>query len=79
MAIAKLIDDSYWRSIDINSTNGTVCSYSLQNSDKKIASNVFEVQISQLKNVQLGIYYGQFSHSNEKTYNKLSDMKLFDP
>ena len=33
VATASILDDSYWRSISVNSENGTVCSYQLLNSD----------------------------------------------
>ena len=58
VAQVSLIDDSYWRSIEVNSVNGTVCSYQLLNSDIEKTNNVFEVQLSGLKNVQIGLYYG---------------------
>ena len=58
VAKATLIDDSYWRSIEVNSENGTVCSYQLLNSDSKDSNNVFEIQLSNLKNAQIGLYYG---------------------
>ena len=40
---ASLIDDSYWRGLDVNSENGTVCSYQLLNEDKFTTNNVFEL------------------------------------
>jgi len=46
VAQAGLIDDSYWREININSENGTVCSYQLINEDKFVTTNVFEIQLS---------------------------------
>ena len=58
VAKASLIDDSYWRSIEVMSENGTVCSYQLLNSDAKDSNNVFEIQLSNLKNAQIGLYYG---------------------
>lgn len=58
VAKASLIDDSYWRSIDINSEHGTVCSYQLLNSDTDTTNNVFEVQLSGMKNAEIGLYYG---------------------
>ena len=52
------MDDSYWRAININSENGTVCSYELLNSNDDKTDNVFEIQLSGLKNVEIGLYYG---------------------
>ena len=43
VAKASLIDDSYWRSIEVNSDNGTVCSYQLLNTDSNDTNNVFEI------------------------------------
>lgn len=43
VAKATLIDDSYWRSLDVNSENGTVCSYRLLNEDSYTSNNVFEL------------------------------------
>ena len=43
VAKASLIDDSYWRGLDINSENGTVCSYELMNEDDDMTNNVFEL------------------------------------
>ena len=43
VARASLIDDSYWRGLDINSENGTVCSYKLMNEDDAMTNNVFEL------------------------------------
>ena len=43
VARASLIDDSYWRGLDINSENGTVCSYELMNEDDDMTNNVFEL------------------------------------
>ena len=63
MAKASLLDDSYWRSVQINSVNGTVCSYELLNEDQDSAQNVFEIQIAGLKNAQIGLYYGQYNDS----------------
>jgi len=42
VARVPLLDDSYWRSIVVNSINDTVCSYELVNSNTA-ASNVFEI------------------------------------
>ena len=58
VAKANLIDDSYWRSIEVMSENGTVCSYQLLNSNSNNSNNVFEIQLSNLKNAQIGLYYG---------------------
>ena len=60
VAKATLIDDSYWRGIDVKSENGTVCSYQLLNEDSNTSNNVFELQISKMQNVQIGLYYGQY-------------------
>ena len=58
VAKASLIDDSYWRALDINSENGTVCSYQLLYEDNYTTNNVFELQLSGLSNVEVGLYYG---------------------
>ena len=65
MAEASLIDDSYWREIVINSEQGTVCSYQLINQDKREANNVFEIQFSQMENIEIGLYYGQYASSHD--------------
>ena len=43
VARASLLDDSYWRTIKVNSLQGTVCSYELINQDADSASNVYEI------------------------------------
>ena len=68
VAKAPLIDDSYWRSIVVNSENGTVCSYELLNSDTKSTNNVFEIQISSMKNLQIGLYYGQYDDADDMDF-----------
>ena len=60
VALASLIDDSYWRKIHISSHDGTVCSYRFENVDSNVQNNVYEIQISHFDNIQLGIYYGQY-------------------
>ena len=63
VATASILDDSYWRSITVNSENGTVCSYQLLNGDSETKNNVFEIQLSGLENAQIGLYYGQYAYS----------------
>jgi len=71
-----LLDDSYWRTIDVNATGGVVCSYKLLNENKKVDYNTFEVQISNLNNAQIGLYYSK-STRNEGEDSKVVDLKLF--
>jgi len=59
--VAGLIDDSYWRSINVKVKDGNTCSYRMLNSDASVNKNVFEVQLSSLDNVSIGLYYGQLS------------------
>jgi len=63
VAVATIIDDSYWRRIHVDSEDGTVCSYRFENVDSDVQNNVYELQISHFENIQLGIYYGQYSKS----------------
>ena len=91
VAQAGVVDDSYWRTIHINSENGTVCSYRLLNQNDNVNANVFELKLSDLQNVQIGLYYGQHSdHGREalenedreeeiKDFQRFVDMKIFDP
>jgi len=74
--VAQVIDDSYWRTLEVYSND--VCSYRLENSDESVTRNVFEVQLANLQNVQVGLYYGRLS-SNRTKVSKLTDMKVFDP
>lgn len=32
-----------------------------------------------MKNVQIGIYYGQYSNALEQTFENFTDLKIFDP
>lgn len=48
MAQVALIDDSYWRTIEVASEGGTVCSYQLLNEDTALKNNVYELQLSNL-------------------------------
>lgn len=49
----------------MNSKDGTVCSYQLLNSDDDQTDNVFEIQLSGLKNIEIGLYYGQFENEGD--------------
>lgn len=46
VAAAGVIDDSYWRTIHINSEEGTVCSYRLLNQNETVNNNVYELKLS---------------------------------
>ena len=72
VAQVPLIDDSYWRQVEINSQNGTVCSYQLLNQDGTNTNNVFEIQLSGLANVQIGLYYGQFGEEDMDALQSLT-------
>ena len=65
VAKAPLLDDSYWRTIVINSEQGTVCSYELLNSSSDMTNNVFEIQISDMQNLEIGLYYGQYTRQED--------------
>jgi hypothetical protein len=67
---AFVLDDSYWREINIQADPSTVCSYRLLNSNRGMEKNTFELQISGMENVQIGLYY------NDKD-DQTDDMKLF--
>ena len=91
VAQAGVIDDSYWRTLHINSENGTVCSYRLLNQNQNANNNIFEVKLGDMKNVQIGLYYGQYSIEGRSEleedireeeigdFTRLIDMKIFDP
>jgi len=69
---AYILDDSYWRNIKIDAKTSTVCSYRLLNTNRKVEHNTFELQISNMDNVLIGLYYGD---KNKRTV----DMKVFTP
>lgn len=79
MQVTSLIDDSYWRSINISVNDGNVCSYRMQNLDESQANNVFEVKLEQMDNLLVGLYYGSLSTDATKQFDKLKDMKIFKP
>ena len=71
MVEAYTLDDSYWREINIKAQTNNVCSYRLLNSNMKVDHNTFELQISDMENVQIGLYYGDKD-------NQIIDLKVFD-
>jgi hypothetical protein len=69
---AYILDDSYWRNIKIEAESSTVCSYRLLNANRQVEYNTFELQISDMENVQIGLYYGNKD-------SEVVDLKLFTP
>ena len=67
-----LLDDSYWREINISATSNNMCGYRLLNTNSQIDHNSFELQISNMENVLIGLYYG------DKDDN-IVDLKVFKP
>ena len=66
----NLTDDASWRSLNIDSSNGTVCSYRLQN--RNAINNDYQIGIKQAKNVEIGLYfYSEF-------WSQIVDYKVFD-
>ena len=60
---AGVLDDSYWRTIHINSEGQNTCSYQFVNSSISATvakNNLFELQFSNVTNMQIGLYYGQY-------------------
>jgi len=49
----------------VDSEGDNVCSYELLNADEKTTNNVFEIQISNMSNIEIGLYYGQYQHAND--------------
>ena len=67
----NLTDNGEWEKIDINSVDGTVCSYKFhyQNSE----SNVYQIIIKDYSNIDIGLYfYSQY-------WNSIVDYKVFKP
>ena len=69
---AYVLDDSYWRNIKIDAQSSTVCSYRLLNTNSQTEHNTFELQISAMDNVKIGLYYGNKD-------NQIVDLKIFTP
>ena len=69
---AAILDDSYWREIKIKADPTTTCSYKLTNSKSNVEKNTFELQISGIENMLIGLYYGDKDGQNV-------DLKLFNP
>ena len=65
VAKAPLLDDSYWRTVVVDSNGDNVCSYELLNADAETTNNVFEIQISNMKNIEIGLYYGQYEKQED--------------
>ena len=64
---AGVLDDSYWRTIHIDSNGQNTCSYQFVNSSisaNVAKNNLFELQFSNVTNMQIGLYYGQYSNKN---------------
>lgn len=65
-----LSDDAKWIEVNVDSKNSTVCSYRFQNENS--VSNVYQIKISDYKNLDIGIYfYSDF-------WGQVIDYKIFD-
>ena len=63
-------DDSSWVGLNVDSKNSTVCSYRFVNDNS--VSNVYQIKISDYKNLDIGIYfYSEF-------WGQVIDYKIFD-
>ena len=51
----NLTDDGEWYKMNVNSKNGTVCSYKLQYPNRQ--TNIYQVRIANYSNILMGLYF----------------------
>lgn len=65
----SLSDNGEWKKININSVDGTVCSYEFNHVQS--ANNVYQIVIKDYSNIDIGLYF------YSDYYNGIVDYKVF--